>query len=248
MSSCIRYLISSSGLLKPLPRMASQVLKRNLDRLARVLDPVPVATQLYSDSLITQEVWDEARELGPAYTRNLKVLDALGKAVLINERAFDRFLDNLRGEQTYLPYVMELEGIIKFSDVYYTISHTTHTHTHGTAQLAQAREKAGVKPKTADVPGARRRDDAVDDATLMSIARDVGPKWEEMGVVLGADIRALRNEVPSDGTKGEHMKAFYMLQLCRHRDAEAFTYDKIAAALEDVGLKSCARKHCFTIR
>ena len=225
MSSCIRYLISSSGLLKPLPRMASQVLKRNLDRLARVLDPVPVATQLYSDSLITQEVWDEARELGPAYTRNLTVLDALGKAVLINERAFDRFLDNLRGEQTYLPYVMELE-----------------------AQLAQAREKAGVKPKTADVPGARRRDDAVDDATLMSIARDVGPKWEEMGVVLGADIRALRNEVPSDGTKGEHMKAFYMLQLCRHRDAEAFTYDKIAAALEDVGLKSCARKHCFTIR
>ena len=128
----------------------------------------------------------------------------------------------------------------------------THTHTHtytlgGTAQLAQAREG---KPKTADVvSGARRpliRDDAVDDVTLMSIARDVGPKWEEMGIILGADFMVLRNEVPSDGTKGEHMKAFYMLQLCRHRHAEAFTYKKIAAALEEVGLKSCARKHCFT--
>ncbi|KAL5493107.1 hypothetical protein EMCRGX_G014233 [Ephydatia muelleri] len=169
--------------------MASEVLKSNLNKLARVLDPTPIATQLYSDSLITQEI-----------------LDALGKAVQINERAFDRFLEHLRGEKTYLPYVEELE-----------------------AQLAQAREG---KPKTADVvSGARRpliRDDAVDDVTLLSIARDVGPKWEEMGIILGADFRALRNE------------------LCRQRHAEAFTYKKIAAALEEVGLKCYARKHCFT--
>lgn len=89
------------------------------------------------------------------------------------------------------------------------------------------------------------RVDVVNDATLLSIARDVGPKWEEMGIALGMDFKVLRNEVACEANRAEHMRALYMLQLCRNRDADAFTYKKIAAALEDCGLKSSARKHCY---
>lgn len=205
--------------------MASQVLKINLDKLARILDPVPVATMLFSDSLITQDVWDEAREQGPAYTRNLKVLEALAKLVKVDESAFERFLNHLRTERVYLPVVQELE-----------------------VQLAQARGQSDAKENNTDVHGAREpliRRANVDDATLMKIARDVGPKWEEVGVVLGADHTTLMNEIPNETNKGEHMKAFRMLQLCRSRGAEGFTYEKIAAALEDCGLRSTARKYCY---
>ena len=95
--------------------MASDVLKANLDKLAKVLDPVPVATMLYSDSLITPEAWEEAQVQGPAYGRNLKVLTALGKTVQIDEFTFDTFLMRLSEEQVYIPLVEDLKGTLEIS-------------------------------------------------------------------------------------------------------------------------------------
>ena len=93
--------------------MASYVLKRNLDRLARTLDPTPVATLLYSDSLITQSDWEQAREPGATYERNLRVLGALERAVQMDELAFAKFLARLKEEAVYAPYVTELEGTMR---------------------------------------------------------------------------------------------------------------------------------------
>lgn len=96
-------------------RMALDVLKANLDKLAKVLDPVPVATMLYSDSLITPEAWEEAQVQGPAYGRNLKVLTALGKTVQIDEFTFDTFLMRLSEEQVYISLVEDLKGTLEIS-------------------------------------------------------------------------------------------------------------------------------------
>ena len=84
-----------------------------------------------------------------------------------------------------------------------------------------------------------------DDTTLLNIARDVGTKWEELGIALGMNYEILKNEVVSEASKGEHMKAFNMLRVCRSRDADMFTYEKIAAAMENCGLNSSARKYCY---
>lgn len=84
------------------------------------------------------------------------------------------------------------------------------------------------------------------DKFLMDLAREIGGKWEEVGVALGVGFKALKSVMSSEGAKSDHMKAFYMLQEWSDRAAENFTYEMLASALESAGLNTCAHEHCYT--
>ncbi len=79
----------------------------------------------------------------------------------------------------------------------------------------------------------------------MKVARTVGAKWEEMGVALGLDFGTIKSTVSDVGGRPEHMKAFYVLQEWKGRACEEFTYAKLASALEEAGMHSCAQIHCY---
>ena len=84
------------------------------------------------------------------------------------------------------------------------------------------------------------------DKVLMEIAREIGGKWEEVGVALDIDFKVLRSVVASEIAKADHMKAFYMLQEWKGRAADRFTYQTLASALEEAGLNTCAQYFCYS--
>lgn len=79
----------------------------------------------------------------------------------------------------------------------------------------------------------------------MEIAREIGGKWEEVGVALDVDFKVLKSVVASETAKVDHMKAFYMLQEWKGRAADRFTYKTLALALEEAGLNTCAQTFCY---
>ncbi len=83
------------------------------------------------------------------------------------------------------------------------------------------------------------------DNFLMAIAREVGEKWEEVGIALEVRYKTLRSTV-AKAADSEHMKAFHMLQEWSSRAADKFTYGYLASALEGAGLNTCARDYCYT--
>lgn len=84
-----------------------------------------------------------------------------------------------------------------------------------------------------------------DDKLLMDIAWEIGEKWEEVGIALGINYKVLSSTIGSNATSKSHMKAFYMLQEWKNRAADSSTYITLASALEEVGLNSCAKTHCY---
>ena len=82
----------------------------------------------------------------------------------------------------------------------------------------------------------------------MDISTDIGGKWEELGVALGLDYSVVENVVSNAKDKRDHMKSFYVLREWKQRNAYKATYETLAAALEEIGLKSCAQKHCYADR
>ena len=84
------------------------------------------------------------------------------------------------------------------------------------------------------------------DRFLMEVAHSVGPKWEEVGVALDLDFDTVTSVIGSrDGGASEHLKAFHMLQEWKKRAALDFTFTRLASALEEAGLNSCAQRHCY---
>ena len=84
------------------------------------------------------------------------------------------------------------------------------------------------------------------DRFLMEVAHGIGPKWEEVGVALELDYDTVNSVVgSSDSGKPEHLKAFHMLQEWKRRAAFEFSFTRLAAALEEAGLSSCAQQHCY---
>lgn len=84
------------------------------------------------------------------------------------------------------------------------------------------------------------------DRFLMEVARSVGPKWEEVGVALELDFDTVTSVIGSrEGGASEHLKAFHMLQEWKRRAALDFTFTRLATALEEAGLNSCAQRHCY---
>ena len=85
------------------------------------------------------------------------------------------------------------------------------------------------------------------DRFLMEVAHSVGPKWVEVGVALELDFDTVTSVIGSrDGGALEHLKAFHMLQEWKRRAALDFTFTRLASALEEAGLNSCAQRHCYT--
>ena len=82
------------------------------------------------------------------------------------------------------------------------------------------------------------------DGILMEVAREVGRKWEEVGIALGLSYATLSNEVGTWHGGGEHMRAFRMLQCWKNTAGADLTYDRLATALTASGLATTAWKHC----
>lgn len=83
------------------------------------------------------------------------------------------------------------------------------------------------------------------DKFLMDVARGIGPKWEEVGIALGLDFGTIKSAVSDDSNRPEHMKAFYVLQEWKHRACDEFTHARLASALEEAGMHTCAQTHCY---
>lgn len=84
------------------------------------------------------------------------------------------------------------------------------------------------------------------DRFLMEVAHSIGPKWEEVGVALELDFDTVKSVVgSSDNGVPEHLKAFHVLQEWKRRAAFGFTFTRLASALEEAGLRSCAQRHCY---
>ena len=116
----------------------------------------------------------------------------------------------------------------------------------------ETRSGQGLKRKqdTEKANGTKRKIKLIEgmigsDKVLMEIAREIGGKWEEVGVALDIDFKVLKSVVASETAKVDHMKAFYMLQEWKGRAADQFTYKTLASALEEAGLNTCAQMFCY---
>lgn len=86
----------------------------------------------------------------------------------------------------------------------------------------------------------------IGDKVLMGVAWEITDKWNEVGVSLSIGFKILQSTIGSLGTIPDHMKAFHMLQEWKARAAENYTYQTLASALEENGLRACALKFCYT--
>ncbi len=117
-------------------------------------------------------------------------------------------------------------------------------------ETPQERNTTKRKTSEGDVGGTKRRVELkkgeITDGErfLLSIARKIGGKWQEVGISLGIEINVLTSVVGSKAAE-DHMKAFHMLLEWRSRAPDGFTYGNLASALEDAGLDKCARNHCY---
>ena len=93
---------------------AARVLQKSLHRLASVLEPVPLATALYSAEIIEERTWEEARtEGGSSYDKNLKVIGAVRRGVRAKPECFDEFCSILEAQAVTKDLAKALKGIIK---------------------------------------------------------------------------------------------------------------------------------------
>ena len=131
----------------------------------------------------------------------------------------------------------------------------THHHDHNTpTRQGKHRRTSYLDPSNSGVAKRVKRRLLVregqigdkSDRFLMEVARSVGPKWEEVGVALDLDFVTVTSVIGSrDEGASEHLKAFHMLQEWKRRAALDFTFTRLATALEEAGLNSCAQRHCY---
>lgn len=90
---------------------AARVLQKSLHRLASVLEPVPLATALYSAEVIEERTWEEARiEGGSTYDKNLKVIGAVRRGVKAKPEYFDTFCSVLEEQAVTKDLAKQLKG------------------------------------------------------------------------------------------------------------------------------------------
>jgi len=85
-------------------------------------------------------------------------------------------------------------------------------------------------------------DDSIADKDLLSISRQCSSKYLELGVHLGLDYQTVMNRISRQEGKGEHLKAFEVLQEWKGR---GFSFSDLAQALENVGLHQLAARYCY---
>ena len=91
---------------------AERSLRRSLPRLAGAMDPVVISTALFAQELLDQRAWEEARaEAAPDYDKNLRVLEAVMRAVRIRPAAIEQFMAVLGEEHATRPLADELRGL-----------------------------------------------------------------------------------------------------------------------------------------
>ena len=85
-------------------------------------------------------------------------------------------------------------------------------------------------------------EDELTDKDLLSISLKCGSKYLELGLHLGLDYQTITNRVSRHEGRGEHLKAFEVLQEWRGR---GFSFSVLAHALEKVGLHQLALRYCY---
>lgn len=90
-----------------------RILQRRLDKLARTLSPVVMATALLAEEIIDQRTWEEARKEGrPQYDRTLDLMEVLMRAVQARPSAvFSQFCTILEREPVTAGLAAELRGM-----------------------------------------------------------------------------------------------------------------------------------------
>ena len=87
------------------------------------------------------------------------------------------------------------------------------------------------------------------DRLFKDVSKDIGDKYEDVGIDLGVAYQTLQNEleiVPFNMLP-VNKKAMKMLHLWKkYITEEELTYSVLAAALEKNGLRHCADKYCYT--
>ena len=89
---------------------AARVLQKSLHVLASTLDPVPLATALYSAEVIEERTWEEARAEGASYDRNLKVIGAVRRSIKAKPEYFDKFCSILEEQAVTKDLAKKLKG------------------------------------------------------------------------------------------------------------------------------------------
>ena len=108
---------------------AARVLQKSLHRLASVLEPVPLATALYSAEVIEERTWEEARsEGGSTYDKNLKVLGAVRRGVKAKSEFFDTFCSILEAQAVTKDLAKQLKGKWKIAQQHYAYGEVGRQH------------------------------------------------------------------------------------------------------------------------
>ena len=87
------------------------------------------------------------------------------------------------------------------------------------------------------------------DRLFKDMSKDIGDKFEDVGIDLGVAYQTLQNELETVqfNTLPVNRKAMKMLHLWKDNTTEGdLTYSKLAAALEKNDLTHCADKYCYT--
>ena len=83
------------------------------------------------------------------------------------------------------------------------------------------------------------------DQELLKIACSIGPNWEEIGIGVGLSYTTLQGIAASYSGQGTNMMAFHMLQQWKCQSADGCSYQQLSTALEEAGMNSIARTHCY---
>ena len=78
------------------------------------------------------------------------------------------------------------------------------------------------------------------DCLFSDLSKDIGEKYDQIGIALGLKYKDLENELETGEfkMKSAYKKAMKMLHLWKESATEEFTYAVLAAALEKNGFKS----------
>ncbi len=82
----------------------------------------------------------------------------------------------------------------------------------------------------------------LNDRDLLNISLQCNSKYLELGLHLGLDYQTINNRVSRHEGKGDHLKAFEVLQEWKGRD---FNISALAHALETVGHHHLAQQYCY---
>ncbi len=88
------------------------VLRKNLPKLCKSLDPVVIATALFAKELIDERAWEDARKDSKEsnYDRCLKLLEKLMRNMKIRPSAFEEFCGILSEEEVTKDLARQLRG------------------------------------------------------------------------------------------------------------------------------------------